>query len=74
MSHDIKKIKWPRSQDLKNLYILNSAALIAHKKTFLNDKNRLSKNAFPIITNNNAGFDIDTIKDFQRLKKLKIKF
>ncbi|MDB9744777.1 hypothetical protein OAA82_02330 [Pelagibacteraceae bacterium] len=74
LSHDIKKIKWPRSQDLKNLYILNSAALIAHKKTFLNDKNRLSKNAFPIITNNNAGFDIDTIKDFQRLKKLKIKF
>ena len=73
VSHNINKIKWPRSQDLKNLYIMNSAALIAHKKTFLNDKNRISKNSFPIITSKKAGFDIDTMEDFKKLNNEKIK-
>tara|TARA_B110000211_G_scaffold41982_1_gene43631 strand:- start:52 stop:711 length:660 start_codon:yes stop_codon:yes gene_type:complete len=50
VSHNTNKIKWPRSQDLKNLYILNSAALIADKKTFIKDKDRISKNSLPIIS------------------------
>ena len=74
VSHNINKIKWPRSQDLKNLYILNSAALIADKKTFIKDKDRISKNSLPIISRKISGFDIDTMEDFKKLNYLKIKF
>ena len=74
VSHNTNKIKWPRSQDLKNLYILNSAALIADKKTFIKDKDRISKNSLPIISKKVSGFDIDTMEDFKKLNYLKIKF
>ena len=74
VSHNTNKIKWPRSQDLKNLYILNSAALIADKKTFIKDKDRISKNSLPIISGKTSGFDIDTMEDFKKLNYLKIKF
>ncbi len=74
VSHNTNKIKWPRSQDLKNLYILNSAALIADKKTFIKDKDRISKNSLPIISRKISGFDIDTMEDFKKLNYLKIKF
>jgi CMP-N-acetylneuraminic acid synthetase len=73
VSHNTNKIKWPRSQDLKNLYILNSAALIADKKTFIKDKDRISKNSLPIISRKISGFDIDTMEDFKKLNYLKIK-
>ena len=73
VSHNTNKIKWPRSQDLKNLYILNSAALIADKKTFIKDKDRISKNSLPIISKKVSGFDIDTMEDFKKLNYLKIK-
>ena len=74
VSHNTNKIKWPRSQDLKNLYILNSAALIADKKTFIKDKDRISKNSLPIISRKISGFDIDTMEDFKKLNYIKIKF
>jgi N-acylneuraminate cytidylyltransferase len=74
VSHNTNKIRWPRSQDLKNLYILNSAALIADKKTFIKDKDRISKNSLPIISRKISGFDIDTMEDFKKLNYLKIKF
>ena len=74
ISHDINKIKWPRTQDLKKLYVLNSAAIIAHRKIYLKNKNRLCKKPLPIITSQNKGFDVDTIKDFRKIKNFKIKF
>ena len=73
VSHNTNKIKWPRSQDLKELYIMNSAAMIAHKNTFLHEKDRISKNCFPIKTKNKAGLDVDTIEDFKKLYNYKIK-
>ena len=75
ISHNAnKKIKWPRTQDLKKLYELNSAAIIAHRKIYINDKNRLCKKPIPILTSQNKGFDIDTIEDFKMIKNLRIKF
>ena len=36
VSHNIKRKKWPRTQDLEKLYSVNSAAFIASRKVYLN--------------------------------------
>lgn len=74
ISHNNKKVKWPRTQDLKKIYALNSAAIIAHRKTYIKDKNRLCKKPIPISTSQDKGFDVDTIEDFKKIKRLNIKF
>lgn len=72
ISHNYTKTKWPRSQDLKITYAVNSAAFIALRKTYLKHMDRLCKNPIPIISIKNSGFDIDEISDFEYLKKVKI--
>ena len=67
-----KKNKWPRSQDLKPTFIVNSAAFMASRKTYEKAKDRLCKNPYPLISKGNTGFDIDTRDDFEKLKKLRI--
>ena len=44
-----------------------------HLNTFLHEKDRISKNCFPIKTKNKAGLDVDTIEDFKKLYNYKIK-
>lgn len=72
ISHNSKKNKWPRSQDLKPTFIVNSAAFMASRKAYVKAKDRLCKNPYPLISKGNTGFDIDTNDDFEKLKKLKI--
>ncbi len=72
ISHNNKKNKWPRSQDLKPTFIVNSAAFMASRKTYEKAKDRLCKNPYPLISKGNTGFDIDTRDDFEKLKKLRI--
>jgi len=74
LSHNTNIIKWPRTQDLEPLYTLNSAAIIAHKKTYIKEKNRICKNPIPIVTKRNNGFDIDDKEDFTELRNKKIFF
>ena len=70
ISHNQKKIKWPRTQDLNPLYILNSAAIISNRKVYISLKDRLCENPIPIITPKKNGFDIDDLNDFKALKKI----
>ena len=70
VSHDAKKKKWPRTQDLNDLYLANSAAFIAEKEVYKKNKDRLCKNTFPILTRNISGFDLDNKKDFQHLRQV----
>ena len=70
VSHDTKRKKWPRTQDLNNLYVANSAAFIAEREVYKKNKDRLCKNTFPILTRDISGFDLDNKKDFQYLKKI----
>jgi CMP-N-acetylneuraminic acid synthetase len=72
ISHNNKKNKWPRSQDLKPTFVVNSAAFIASRKTYVKARDRLCKNPYPLISKGNTGFDIDTRDDFKKLKKLSI--
>tara|TARA_A100001015_G_scaffold273240_1_gene328524 strand:- start:13886 stop:14596 length:711 start_codon:yes stop_codon:yes gene_type:complete len=70
VSHDANKKKWPRTQDLNNLFVANSAAFIAEREVYKKNKDRLCKYTFPILTRDLSGFDLDNKKDFQHLKKL----
>ena len=78
ISHNYNKKKWPRTQDLLNSYILNSAALIAERKIYTKNNDRLCSNPLPIISEPKSGFDVDDLNDFKyvrnTLKKNGIKF
>ncbi len=63
ISHDSKKIKWPRTQDLKPLFSMNSAAIISEREVYINKKDRLCKSPLPILSNLKEGFDVDNNKD-----------
>ena len=64
LSHDRKIRKWPRTQDLKKMYILNNAAFIANRKIYLKYKDRLCDRPLPIISRLNSTLDIDDPNDF----------
>ena len=71
ISHNVNQNA--RTQDLKEIYALNSAAIISHRNTYIKNKNRLCKNPIPIISTQGKGFDVDTIEDFKKIKNLRIK-
>jgi N-acylneuraminate cytidylyltransferase len=73
VSHNYKKQKWPRTQDLPKLYSVNSAAFIAPVTIYKKNKDRLCNSPIPIVSKNKSGFDVDTISDFNFLKK-KLKY
>ena len=73
LSHDRKKNKWPRTQDLEELYIINSAGFLSSKKNYFRFKDRLCDNAKPYISRINSGFDIDDKNDFDFFEKYLIK-
>ncbi|WP_440635230.1 hypothetical protein [Candidatus Pelagibacter sp. HIMB1746] len=68
ISHDTRKIKWPKTQDLKPLFSMNSAAIISERKVYINNKDRLSKKPLPILSNLKEGFDVDNNEDFEVVK------
>ena len=69
LSHNVKKKKWPRTQDLEKINIINSAAFISSKEIYKKNKDRLDNNPLPIISRATLSFDIDTFQDFMKLKK-----
>lgn len=70
ISHDFKKKKWPRTQDLKKFYSVNSAAFLSSRKNYIGIGDRLGKKPLPIISRQNSGFDVDNKDDFVTLKKM----
>ena len=69
ISHNYKKKKWPRTQDLLNSYIVNSAAFISNREVYIKKKDRLCNNPMPILSRPSASFDVDDINDFRFVKK-----
>ena len=70
ISHNNKIKNLPRTQDLKPLYIVNSAAFISSRNVYINQKDRLCKKPIPILSRLNSGFDIDDMQDFNYIKKM----
>ena len=70
ITHNINKKKWPRTQDLKPLYVANSAVFFAKRQIYENHNNRICKNPLPILSEMNKTFDIDNLNDFNQLIKI----
>ncbi len=69
ISHNYNKKKWPRTQDLLNSFVLNSAAIIAKRSIYINQNDRLCRDPLPIVSRSNSGFDVDDLEDFNYVKK-----
>ena len=68
ISHNFKRKKWPRTQDVKKLFVVNSAAFISERNTYIKENDRLCKKPFSIKSRIGSGFDIDTLEDFKIFK------
>ena len=68
LSHNYKKKKWPRTQDLEKFYLINNAAFINSKHSYYNSSDRLDKKPLPIITKKYLDLDIDDEEDFKFFK------
>ena len=62
--------KWPRTQDLKVLFEIDSAAFINSKEMYLSHKNRIGQNPFLYELSGIKGFDIDWQDDFNLAEQL----
>ncbi len=69
ISHNPKKKKWPRTQDLKGLYVYNCAGILTDRNIYIKNRNRMCDKPLPFISSGISGFDIDSIEDFNMLKK-----
>lgn len=69
VSHEYKKKKWPRTQDLDKYYFVNNAAFISTRKNYLDNYDRICKRPLPIISRKYSDIDIDHSNDFYFLKK-----
>ena len=68
--HIIQKTKkWPRTQDLKGFYIYNCAGILTDRNIYIKNRNRMCDKPLPFISSGISGFDIDSIEDFNMLKK-----
>lgn len=60
-----KKIKWPNTQTLKRLYMVNNSIFISSKKNYIKFKNRIGKKPFLMEIEKIKSFDVDWPEDFR---------
>ena len=70
LSHNYKKNKWPRTQDLKQFYFVNNAAFISKRENYLKSCDRLDSKPLPIISRKYSDIDIDNKEDFVFFKRI----
>jgi N-acylneuraminate cytidylyltransferase len=64
LSHDRTKLKWPRTQDLRPLYGINSAFFINSRENYLNLRDRIGNRPYLYELDKTASLDIDWGDDF----------
>ncbi|MES2278369.1 MAG: acylneuraminate cytidylyltransferase family protein [Bacteroidota bacterium] len=74
ISHDSKKLRWPRTQDLKPFYELNSAMFINSRANYLKFNDRLGANPYKFELGKIKSFDVDWVEDFEITEVLYQKF
>ena len=61
----VNKLKWPRTQDLKTLYEVNSAAFVTSKAIYSKHKDRIGESPYLFELNKIQAIDIDWYEDFK---------
>jgi N-acylneuraminate cytidylyltransferase len=61
----VSSLKWPRTQDLADLYEINSAIFLASKSIYLNEFDRIGKKPYLLKQDKIKSFDIDWEDDFK---------
>ena len=70
LNYDIKKEKWPATQNLKPIYELDSGVFISSKKNYLKFKNRIGLKPYFYELNKINSTDVDWEDDFNFVKML----
>ena len=73
ISHNPKIKKWPRTQDLKNIYHVNSAAFISTRKLYLKYRDRIGNKPYLYLSKKLSGYDIDSQSHFDYYKSYLLK-
>ena len=58
-------LRWPRTQDLKRLYEINSAIFITPRKIYIQNSDRVGKKPFLFKMNKLTSLDVDWEEDFK---------
>ena len=67
--HIILRKKMAKDAGCKKIFIVNSAAFIAERNTYIKENDRLCKKPFSIKSRIGSGFDIDNLEDIRIIKK-----
>lgn len=70
ISHDRKKVKWPRSQDLAPIYEINSAIFINSKSNYYKFEDRIGENPILFELTKIQSVDINWEDDFKMAELL----
>jgi len=57
--------KWPRTQDLKDLYEIDSAIFLTNRNTYINESDRIGNKPYLYVQDKSKSFDIDWEDDFK---------
>jgi len=60
-----KKEKWPQTQNLKKLFIINNTIFLSSRKNYIKYKDRIGKKPFLLDIKKIKSFDIDWPEDFK---------
>jgi N-acylneuraminate cytidylyltransferase len=64
------QVKWPKTQDLQELYKINSAIFIFDKKIYQKYKDRVGVKPYFFVMKKNISTDVDTMEEFNLAKSL----
>jgi CMP-N-acetylneuraminic acid synthetase len=65
INFDRSREKWPRTQTLKPIYRINSAAFITSKELYMNKQDRIGEKPYLLKLEHNIALDIDWPLDFE---------
>ena len=60
-----KKQKWPPTQSLRKLFVVNNSIFLTSKKNYINLNDRIGKNPFLLEIKKIKSFDVDWPEDFK---------
>ena len=64
INFDKKKERWPQTQSLKKLFIVNNTIFLSSKKNYVKYDDRIGKKAYLMEVKKIKSFDIDWPEDF----------